>query len=84
MVVYLSKEIYHCKFINLDKEQLNKIHLYIFQIQKKEAGASFRVMNFSGKAYHGVFADITTEEKENIHFYVLERQKEGLKEKKRR
>ena len=31
-VIDLSKEIYHCAFIDLDKEQLNKIHLYIFQI----------------------------------------------------
>jgi hypothetical protein len=42
-VVDISKETYHCAFIDPGKEQLNKIHLYIFQIQKKEAGAYFRV-----------------------------------------
>jgi hypothetical protein len=42
-VVDISDQAYRCVFVDLGREEAEKIHLFIFAMQKKETGAFFRV-----------------------------------------
>lgn len=42
-VVDISDQAYRCVFVDLGREEAEKIHLFIFAMQKEETGAFFRV-----------------------------------------
>ncbi len=42
-IVDISNKAYQCAFVDLSKEQIEKIHLFVFEMQKEETWVFFRV-----------------------------------------